>query len=151
MNTQNSNSKIPEEFQTLYDVYEPLDKYEGRGGTKFLGRFTDKEVATARGKSKGLLDYDVEPKEVLCIIINGMAYPVNVNDAQPVYDTLKDAVLQELSQEQRDILGLNGPTLNERLLTGWHCPTSPSLVCEYDVDDPACDSCIWCQEPEERK
>ena len=35
---------------------------------------------------------------------------------------------------------------------GWSCDTSPIKVCQYNVDeDPACDSCIWCGDPEERK
>ncbi|MBX9879671.1 MAG: hypothetical protein K2Y22_14530 [Candidatus Obscuribacterales bacterium] len=35
---------------------------------------------------------------------------------------------------------------------GWHCSASPITVCQYNVDeDPACDSCVWCGDPSERK
>lgn len=34
----------------------------------------------------------------------------------------------------------------------WECPTSPLQVCAYDVDnDPACDDCLFCHDPDERK
>lgn len=35
---------------------------------------------------------------------------------------------------------------------GWYCETSPTKTCQYDEEnDPACDSCIYCGDPDERK
>lgn len=35
---------------------------------------------------------------------------------------------------------------------GWKCEKSPTGRCDYDtVKDPACDECIYCGEPSERK
>ena len=35
---------------------------------------------------------------------------------------------------------------------GWSCEKSPFGTCAYDLDeDPACDECIYCGKPEERK
>ena len=34
----------------------------------------------------------------------------------------------------------------------WFCPTAPKMVCEYnELKDPACDTCLYCGEPDERK
>ena len=34
----------------------------------------------------------------------------------------------------------------------WDCETSPVGICVYnDLDDPAHDHCLYCEEPEERK
>ena len=33
----------------------------------------------------------------------------------------------------------------------WKCPTSPTKKCHFNVkEDPACDECLFCGEPEER-
>lgn len=33
----------------------------------------------------------------------------------------------------------------------WYCPDSPNHLCEYEPEDRACDFCIHCGLPDERK
>ena len=59
----------------------------------------------------------------------------------------------------REMRGLQGELLDEatetcgKLAPGtWDCDVSPIGVCAYDLDeDPMCDQCVFCGNPDERK
>lgn len=43
-------------------------------------------------------------------------------------------------------------TAGDLRLGSWDCPTSPSGECAYDADEDSClDSCLFCNQPDERK
>ncbi len=41
---------------------------------------------------------------------------------------------------------------SEIIIGEWSCDKSPIDICVYDrIEDPACDYCVFCHQPDERK
>ncbi|MDR3613714.1 MAG: hypothetical protein P4L53_09105 [Candidatus Obscuribacterales bacterium] len=92
------------EIIQAYDVFEPLDTVEGKGGVKHIGRFYDRAVAVAVGKGKDVWGGNIEPREIDCVVIGEIAY--EITSPRPIYRTHRDSVIDQLTCEQRKIIGI---------------------------------------------
>lgn len=70
-------------------------------------------------------------------------------DMEEELDSLKFDIKQKKFDLIFDATGLQE---SEIVIGEWDCDKSPIGVCVYDrVEDPACDYCVFCHQPDERK
>lgn len=87
----------------MYDVYEPLDKTEGRGETKLLGRFCNRSVAASAALGRGVMGGDATVRVVNCVVVNGLAYEIRFA-GMPISKSVRESILNRMDPEEREII-----------------------------------------------
>lgn len=70
-------------------------------------------------------------------------------DMEEELESLETSIKQKKYDLIFDVTGLQA---SEIRIGDWDCDKSPVGKCVYDIiEDSACDSCVFCHQPDERK